>query len=66
MRVIATQYEDSVVCTLPQGREVEIIMVSAEGDECHAEPNLNSAQDILIELSRGNASIFESKPEPSK
>ncbi len=59
MKVTATQYEESVVCRLPQGREIEIIMVSAEGDEYSAEPNVESAPSILATLGKSGVSRFE-------
>lgn len=52
MRVVATQSEESVICSFPEGKEIEIFMISAEGESLHCEPDVESAQSILQELSR--------------
>jgi hypothetical protein len=52
MRVVATQLEESVVCRLPEGEEIEIFMLCVEGDEFYAEPDIETAQSILQELNR--------------
>jgi hypothetical protein len=52
MRVVATQSEESVICRFAEGREIEIFMISAEGDELIVEPDVESAQTVLQELSR--------------
>ena len=60
MKVIAKRVEETVVCTLPQGLEIEIIMISAEGEEYHAEPDLHSAPGIIEELGRSTDTHFHS------
>lgn len=57
MRVTATQYEESVVCTLPEGKQIEIIMVSVKGEDHCARPNLDEAPNILAQL--GKSGVFD-------
>lgn len=52
MRVVATQLEESVICSFPEGKEIEIFMISAEGDNLCYEPDVECAQSILQELNR--------------
>lgn len=47
MKIIASELTESVLCTLPTGDQIEVIMVCAEGEECFAEPNIEGAIDIL-------------------
>ncbi len=47
MKIIASQLSESVLCTLPNGEHVEIIMLCAEEDDCFAEPNAEAAINII-------------------
>jgi len=62
MRVAATKLEESVVCQLPEGRELEIVMLCAEGDELSAVPDFDSAQTVLSHLGGGAAQAFGVMP----
>lgn len=48
MKIIASQLSESVLCTLPNGEQVEVTMLCAEGDDYLAEPNVDGAVEILI------------------
>lgn len=50
MRIFATQKEESVVFKLPEGTEMEVVMLQAEGEECWAAPDVQDASDILYVL----------------
>jgi hypothetical protein len=47
MIIIASQLSESVLCTLPNGEHVEVIMLVAEQDECFANPSLEAAVMLL-------------------
>jgi len=43
----ATKGEESVLCVLPNGKQVEITMVSSIGEDVMAEPDVHEALKIL-------------------
>ena len=47
MKILASKLEDSVVCTLPDGHRVEIIMVSVEGEYVYDVPDISEAVKLL-------------------
>ena len=47
MKIIANELAESVLCTLPNGDQVEVIMLCAEGEDCSAEPSIEGAVVIL-------------------
>lgn len=55
MKIIASQLVESVLCTLPSGAQIEVIMLCAEGEECFAEPNIEGAIDILATYFNGKS-----------
>lgn len=48
MKIIASQLTESVLCTLPTGDQVEVTMLSLEGEDCCAEPSIEGAVQILL------------------
>ncbi len=49
MKIIANQLSESVLCTLPTGDQVEVIMLTVEGEECAAEPCIEGAVALLLD-----------------
>ena len=47
MVITTQQLNDSVVCHLPDGREVEIIILSMEGEDITVETDLPEALKVL-------------------
>jgi hypothetical protein len=47
MKVTVQRNDDEIVCILPDGKEVEIAMVSLEGEEALEEKDLNNAAHIV-------------------
>ena len=43
MKIITKQYKDKIVCTLPNGKEVEVSMISMEGEDVCEETDLAEA-----------------------
>ncbi len=47
IKVVANKIEELVVCTLPNGEEIEIEMIDAWGDEAGSAADVDSALDLL-------------------
>ena len=43
MKIITKQYKDIIVCILPNGKEVEVSMISMEGEDVCQETDLTEA-----------------------
>jgi len=50
MKIFASKLTESVLCTLPNGEQVEVTMLNIEGDEVSAEPNIERAVEIVVLL----------------
>lgn len=48
MNVLVSQLQESVLCTLPWGEQVEITMLCAYEEEVVANPNIQLALDLLV------------------
>lgn len=48
MKIFASILPESVLCTLPDGEQVEVTMLSVEGDEVFAEPDIKQAVEIVV------------------
>ncbi len=48
MKVIASQLSESILCTLPNGEQIEITMLRSEGDDCFAEPSIKAAINLVM------------------
>ncbi len=51
MKILVSRLPESVLCTLPNGEQVEITMLSAEGEDVLSEPDIQIAVDMLFEYS---------------
>lgn len=47
MQVTTQQTKESILCSLPDGRQVEIIMVNMIGEDCEIELDLPTALKML-------------------
>lgn len=48
MKVVAEQHPDSVVCKFPNGKEVEVTMISVHGEDVTVEENIHEAIRVVI------------------
>jgi len=48
MKVIASQLPESILCTLPNGEQIEVTMLCSEGDDCFAEPSIEAAINLVM------------------
>lgn len=47
MSITTTRIKESIICSLPDGRQIEISMVSLEGEEVEVELDLTVALRVL-------------------
>lgn len=53
MKIITERLRESILCTLPNGDQIEITMLCAEGEDCYAEPEAHGAVDLLLTYLNG-------------
>ena len=56
MKILVRKFTESVVCTWSDGRQVEITMLGAEGEDVYAIPDITQAMEILALLNYLNHS----------
>jgi len=49
MKIITKQLPESILCTLSTGDQVEVTMLTADGEDCYAEPSIEGAVRILLD-----------------
>jgi len=47
MKILATQRSESVICELPDGRQIEVTQLVVFGDEVEIETDVNDAVKLL-------------------
>jgi len=59
MKIITKQFKDKIVCTLPNGHEVEVCMISMQGEDVCEETDLAEAARLAhqsLQLHPSNSS----------
>ena len=49
MKILARKEDDFVLCLLPNGQAIEITMLSADGEDVYASPNIDEAIRLLLQ-----------------
>lgn len=52
MKISLRRVDDSIICTLPNGRELELVMISAIGEEHCVELDLQYAEQLIERIPR--------------
>ncbi|GGZ97013.1 hypothetical protein GCM10008090_01580 [Arenicella chitinivorans] len=47
MKISLRRVDDSIICTLPNGRELELVMICAIGEDHRVELDLRYAEQII-------------------
>lgn len=52
MKISLRRVDDTIICTLPNGRELELVMISAIGEDHSIELDLQYAEQVVQRIPR--------------